>query len=276
MIATFTATLSRTTQPHTHNVHEFIVGKSGQAKVRVGEDSFLISKHSSILIPAGITHHYELASTSSAEVSYICFDTDVLETLSTPTLLAGLRPLLDAGVSATEVSDRISDENLMLLEILSSALQNDSSFSREKTENLLRTLLANHLLSAGSAIKTPHPAKLENLKRLVQQLDRDVTEDISIDLAAEKCHMSRSVFTRSFKSYTSLSFNSYVTRSRLRNAAKLLLRDSLAIDDVATRSGYRNLGHFYKQFQAQFGMTPSEYRRVAIDMQSPSAQARAN
>ncbi len=272
MIANFTATLDSATRPHTHNVHEFIVGMSGEALVRVGDRRYPINSRSSILIPAGITHHYEAGDETQAAIAFTCFDNEALKAMTTPTLIAGLRRALDSGVSASSLSRETGEENATLVGILKSALADNNSFSQEKAENLLSTLLANHLLAAGSSNKLPHPARLENLKRLVQQIDHNVSEELSIDAAAQRCCMSRSVFTRAFKSYTSLSFNNYLTRARLRHAAQLLLRDALAIDDVANRSGYRNLGHFYRQFQTQFGMTPKEYRRVAIDMQSPGTR----
>ena len=270
MIATFTATLNQTTRPHTHNVHELIVGLSGEATVWVQGQRYPISEHNSILIPAGNLHHYEAFQGNDANVAFTCFD-DVAQTRLTATnVQSGLSHLLKSGVSTALANADIAAENKVLLDLIRSSLNNGSHFSKEKTENLLSTLLANHLLSSGKTNGAPYPARLDNLKKLVRQIDKNLEVDLCIDKAAERCHMSRSVFTRAFKSYTNLSFTSYITRARLKHAATLLLHEALAIEDVANKSGYRNLGHFYKQFQTQFGMTPNEYRRVAVDMIAPA------
>ncbi|MHB1156427.1 MAG: helix-turn-helix domain-containing protein [Phycisphaerales bacterium] len=47
---------------------------------------------------------------------------------------------------------------------------------------------------------------------------------------------------------------------RLDHAAKMLRMTGEPIVDVAPRSGFNNLGYFYRQFQRKFGLTPRRYR----------------
>ena len=52
-----------------------------------------------------------------------------------------------------------------------------------------------------------------------------------------------------------------VNEARLAHAARLLAEDPRDIAAIALDCGLANLGHFYRLFRRQFGVTPAEYRR---------------
>ena len=99
-------------------------------------------------------------------------------------------------------------------------------------------------------------------------IDQNLADDFSIDSVAAICGMSRSTFTRHFKQLNSVSFSEHVTRTRLARAASMLAESESPVTDISLLSGYKNLGHFYNQFQKYYGMTPSKYRKVSLDMLS--------
>ena len=49
---------------------------------------------------------------------------------------------------------------------------------------------------------------------------------------------------------------------RLQKAAELLADTDLIIEEVACQAGYKNSSGLYKRFQAVYGMSPGEYRRL--------------
>lgn len=52
-----------------------------------------------------------------------------------------------------------------------------------------------------------------------------------------------------------------VNEARLAHAARLLAEDPRDIAAIAIDCGLAHLGHFYRLFRRQFGVTPAEYRR---------------
>lgn len=52
-----------------------------------------------------------------------------------------------------------------------------------------------------------------------------------------------------------------VNEARLAHAARLLAEDPRGIVAIALDCGLANLGHFYRLFRRQYGVTPAEYRR---------------
>lgn len=65
---------------------------------------------------------------------------------------------------------------------------------------------------------------------------------------------------RSAKKYLGQAPSSYVNEIRLNFAARKLSHSDMSIIDISMECGIENLGHFYRLFQRQFGMTPRQYR----------------
>jgi AraC-like DNA-binding protein len=44
-------------------------------------------------------------------------------------------------------------------------------------------------------------------------------------------------------------------------ACSLLKSTDRSIEEIVSKAGYKNKSHFYKLFQKNYGMTPSQYRK---------------
>jgi AraC-like DNA-binding protein len=53
-----------------------------------------------------------------------------------------------------------------------------------------------------------------------------------------------------------------VRRARLRRAAERLLAEPSRIIDIALDSGFSDVSNFNHAFRAEFGVSPSSYRRT--------------
>ena len=200
-------------------------------------------------------------------MTFVCFEShSVLDRQMAPALQGRLRKLLSESVTSALLSNGTAEETPALVKMLTRSLESNSAYAREKARSLLQAILVNHLSAVESAELAVHSSGIENIQKLLPWLNRHLSEEINIEIAASKSHMSRSAFTRYFKKYTKQSFSNYVTNARLKLAADLLLKEQLSVTEVAFRSGYRNLGHFYGQFQKYYGITPSQYRKVSFEM----------
>jgi AraC-like DNA-binding protein len=82
---------------------------------------------------------------------------------------------------------------------------------------------------------------------------------------AERLSISRSAFAERFKSITGRPPLEYLTWWRLQCAAtRLRSTDELTISDVARGGGYQSDAAFGKAFRREFGMSPGQFRRLAI------------
>ena len=85
--------------------------------------------------------------------------------------------------------------------------------------------------------------------------------DVRLSAAADLIGMSESAFSKYFKRVSGRTFSDTVRQLRLAHACKLLKQTDLPISSIYHRVGYANLSNFNRQFRAQYGATPREFRR---------------
>lgn len=86
--------------------------------------------------------------------------------------------------------------------------------------------------------------------------------DIRMAEAARLAHMSEPSFSRHFKSASGMTFSDLVRRLRIASACRLLAHSDASVVSISHSVGYRNLANFNRQFRAEMGMTPREYRNL--------------
>ena len=88
------------------------------------------------------------------------------------------------------------------------------------------------------------------------------TEDLSLDLAAERAGFSKYHFSRLFRQFAGISFYRYLNQKRIEHAERLLVNPELSVTEVSLSSGFTSLSSFIRMFKLIKGCTPSEYRSI--------------
>ena len=86
-------------------------------------------------------------------------------------------------------------------------------------------------------------------------------QPLSVDDLADRAHMSRRNFTRRFQEVTGTSPASWVRSRRLDQSRSLLETTSWPIARIADECGFAHPVTFRQRFVAQYGTTPTSYRR---------------
>ena len=89
--------------------------------------------------------------------------------------------------------------------------------------------------------------------------------DLSMDSMAEMLAMSKSTLYRKLKANTGMSVSEYIRLCRMKKAAELLSSNQYRINEVAYIVGFSSGSYFAANFQKQFGVTPSEFKRQLKD-----------
>ena len=110
------------------------------------------------------------------------------------------------------------------------------------------------------------PAKSRELfPKIVKLMEEEqlyTDEDLNRDMIAEKLGTNYKYVVKAIKDCTGDTLNAFINSYRIRHATRLLrdTDDSIAI--IAELSGFSHRT-LTRLFQAQFGITPSEYRKNA-------------
>jgi len=98
---------------------------------------------------------------------------------------------------------------------------------------------------------------LEQLNTVIQQHLGDTGFDV--EHLADLMNMSRPTLYRKIKAISDMTPNDLINVARLKKAAQLLAEGQYKIYEVSDMVGYSSQTHFGRNFQKQFGMSPSEY-----------------
>ncbi|NIB41631.1 AraC family transcriptional regulator [Pseudomaricurvus alkylphenolicus] len=94
---------------------------------------------------------------------------------------------------------------------------------------------------------------------LVKYLNAHHRYQLSVEQAAELCHLSRSHFMSKFKKTYGVTFNQFMVQRKI-DAAKYLLRSSsLSVTEIAHRLEMDSASYFTKVFKNEVGCTPKAY-----------------
>ncbi|MEP6903561.1 MAG: AraC family transcriptional regulator [Actinomycetota bacterium] len=130
----------------------------------------------------------------------------------------------------------------------------------------LGTALSVHLLSKYSVIKSNlgetgkggmTPA---NLRRVVEYIHDNLTEDIGLSNLAKVANLSQFRFAHNFKQATGLAPHQYVIRERLERAKTMLRETNLTVTAIAYAVGCGSPSRFTLLFRRANGVNPSIYR----------------
>jgi AraC family transcriptional regulator len=110
------------------------------------------------------------------------------------------------------------------------------------------------------------PQILETYTDCVEEVMRyirvHISEPLDRETLAAVAGFSVPHFHRVFTAHVGESAISYVRRLRLERAARKLRMGAVDITEVALAAGYDTHAAFGKAFKQQFGLSPSEFRRL--------------
>lgn len=99
------------------------------------------------------------------------------------------------------------------------------------------------------------------LAGVLERVLRRIQQPITVSEMARWAAVSERTFIRKFRAATGMTPGDWMTRQRIIRAKDLLERTSLAIDQVAARSGLGTAMTMRHHFRKRIGLSPIEYRK---------------
>ncbi|MBP0017413.1 MAG: helix-turn-helix transcriptional regulator [Cyanobacteria bacterium SBLK] len=104
-----------------------------------------------------------------------------------------------------------------------------------------------------------HRGDRGSLKRVIEYIEANLAEDISLADMAREAGASQSHFSRSFKKAFGLTPYRYLMKRRVERAGLILKKESPAIARVAHQFGFTDQSHFTRAFKQIKGLTPKQF-----------------
>ena len=229
-------------QKELHTMYNVYTASDGGQALQVLSDHNIHLVISDIMMP--VMDGIELCRNIKADVQYSHIPVVLLTAKNTLTSkIQGLETGADAYIEKPFVME-------YLLAQISSLLNN---------RNHLKEYYAHSPLAhiKGIALTKTDTSFLEDLQHII---NANITEkDLDVDTLSKMMNMSRGTLYRKIKGVSNLSPNELINLSRLKKAAGLLAEGRYKINEVANMVGYNVNSNFSRDFQKQFGMSPSQY-----------------
>jgi len=117
----------------------------------------------------------------------------------------------------------------------------------------------------GAARETEPESGRELRKRILDYIEANYMNDVSVREISEALCYSEAYFCRLFKQEFHQSFVTYLTLCRIENAEKQLAMPSVNIKDIGKSVGYPDSNYFAKVFRRAAGISPSDYRAEVLE-----------
>lgn len=99
------------------------------------------------------------------------------------------------------------------------------------------------------------------IQKVIDFLDANFQQDISLSDVAKHVGMSDVSFSRFMKKRTGKNFIEYLNDLRLGFASHLLVNTNEYVSEIAFKCGFDNLSNFNRLFKKRKGYTPTEFRK---------------
>ncbi|MGM9972512.1 MAG: AraC family transcriptional regulator [Clostridiaceae bacterium] len=98
----------------------------------------------------------------------------------------------------------------------------------------------------------------KNITALINYINKNLSEDLSIDKLSARFYLSRYYLMHKFKEETGSSIYSFIIQKRLIRARELM-REGTSITEASLLCGFKDYSTFVKAFKKSYSCTPRDY-----------------
>ena len=126
-----------------------------------------------------------------------------------------------------------------------------------KTIELLSKL--SNLIETGNGTELAQPSSNKVVNEMISYINHHYTEDLTLDILANKFHFSKYYISHLFRDYVGVSPYDYLITRRLY-LFNDLIRQKHSIRQASFRVGFNNYSNFFRLYKKHFGITPQEFK----------------
>lgn len=246
---------------HYHDFHKILIHLNGNTSYCIEGRTYTLHQNDIIFVNAGEVHRPIIHPGSPYERIVIYISQDFLNNYD--------RANNDISLCFTQAS-KMQSHVLRLPSFYNSKLGkitkeleaslNDSDYANELYHEIL---FLEFMIQLNRAVIHNHVEYISNTTsdsktiQIINYLNQNLTNDISIDSIAEKFYISRYHLMHTFKIETGYTIGNYITTKRLQ-LAQSLIANGTSINNACFSSGFKNYSTFSRAYKKLFNCTPRE------------------
>jgi AraC-like DNA-binding protein len=245
---------------HVHDEFELVLMHEGHGQYFVGDSINVFGPDELVLFGSQLPHTFKSdPGVQRIFQTVIQFKADFLDSnlLHQPEFYK-LRKMLQRSASG------IRFEQELALQLRSRILKIGQLSPGHRTVELLSILVVladstGQNLSHSDSFPSSSSKTKERLRRVVEFIEANLAEEVTLDRVAAVALMSPTAFSRFFHQEMGTTLTDYVNDMRIGAAKGRLRENDSSIALIAKQVGYNNISNFNRQFRARSNMSPREF-----------------
>lgn len=245
---------------HWHRDIELTYLFKGTCKAAVNGQAVLLNPEDILIVNGGDTHYFHLNYKGD-----IC---DALVIILPYNLLKKICPSIDYVHFQSNASDSHYPKFISILKKILEILESSKNdpYIYLKINSLLYEVIYMLFtyyctpLNPAYSLKTTASRGIDTCKKILDYIDENFQENITLESAAAYCNMSKEYISRLMKDNLNITFKQYLTDIRLNYACLCLLETQSTILQISMDSGFPNCKSFITAFSRKYSLTPQLYR----------------
>ena len=240
---------------HYHDFHKIIVFISGKVTYHIEGKAYHLKPRDILLVSQGAIHKPEI----DPSVPYERYIFWIRDDLSCQELNTCFQKANDRSFNLVRADSALQERLKDLLPEIEQTLQN-----KHFGDTVLRDALFTQFMiyinriflrTSSSPDKKTYSSDTQ-VEQLLKYINRNLSENLSIDQLAERFFFSKYHMMRKFKNETGYTIHNYITSKRLL-MARSLISQGIPVMKAALASGFRDYTTFVRAYKKQFGKAPS-------------------
>lgn len=240
---------------HYHDFHKIIVFISGKVTYHIEGKAYHLKPRDILLVSQGAIHKPEI----DPSVPYERYIFWIRDDLSCQELNTCFQKANDRSFNLVRADSALQERLKDLLPEIEQTLQN-KHFGDTVLRNALFTQFMIYinrifLRTSSSPDKKTYSSDTQ-VEQLLKYINRNLSENLSIDQLANRFFFSKYHMMRKFKNETGYTIHNYITSKRLL-MARSLISQGMPVMKAAQASGFHDYATFVRAYKKQFGKAPS-------------------
>ena len=241
---------------HYHDFHKIIVFVSGKVTYHIEEKAYQLKPQDILLVSQGAIHKPEIDPSIPYE-RYIFW---IRDDLSSPELNTCFQKANDRSFNLIRLDSVLQEKLKDLLPEIEHSLRDtqfgDSILSKALFAQFM-VYINRIFLKSSSAPDQKSYSSDSQVEQLLKYINRNLSENLSIDHLAEKFFFSKYHMMRKFKKETGYTIHNYIISKRLLHARSLITQGT-PVMKAAMQSGFQDYTAFVRAYKKQFGTVPTQ------------------
>ena len=137
---------------------------------------------------------------------------------------------------------------------------NQNIISSIQITDILNIILTNNLTNTREYLPYPKAVQIAH-----DYINEHYTESISLDILADRVHLSKYYFIKLFCKHIGTTPYAYIINCRINEAQRLLSTTDKSVVEIAGLVGFSDESSFISKFKAATGQTPQKFRVSIYD-----------